>query len=103
MGDTKPAVRSPEDKQLAEELVERARDEGVELVGPDGLLTGLMKDVLETGLEVDVSAAWRQRGPALRIGVIDIGVEVLPPKDQGKAVFLDMAHLAGYTWNLNLL
>jgi len=25
--------------------------------------------LLETGLEIDVSAAWRQRGPALRIGL----------------------------------
>jgi hypothetical protein len=40
----KPAtVRSSEDKQLAE--VERARSEGVDLVGPDGLLSGLTKNV----------------------------------------------------------
>ncbi|MFP4554795.1 MAG: hypothetical protein ACLFRT_13170 [Actinomycetota bacterium] len=39
---SKPATeRSSEDKQLAEELVERARSEGVDLVGPDGLLSGL--------------------------------------------------------------
>lgn len=52
---TKPAVRPPEDKQLAEELVERARDEGVDLVGPDGLLAGLTKDVLEAGLEAEMT------------------------------------------------
>ncbi len=52
---TEPAVRSPEDKRLAEELVERARNDGVELVGPDGLLTGLTKDVLEAGLEAEMS------------------------------------------------
>jgi transposase-like protein len=52
---TEPAVRSPEDKRLAEELVERARTDGVELVGPDGLLTGLTKDVLEAGLEAEMS------------------------------------------------
>jgi len=55
METTKPAVRSPEDKQLAEELVERARDEGVDLVGPGGLLTGLTKNVLEAGLEAEMS------------------------------------------------
>ncbi len=51
---TKPA-RTPEDKQLAEELVERARDEGVDLVGPGGLLTGLTKSVLEAGLEAEMT------------------------------------------------
>ena len=50
-----PAERSPEDKQLAEELVERACSEGVDLVGPDGLLTGLTKNVLEAGLEAEMS------------------------------------------------
>jgi transposase-like protein len=50
-----PAMRSPEDKQLAEELVERAKNEGVELVGPDGLLAGLTKNVLEAGLEAEMS------------------------------------------------
>jgi transposase-like protein len=52
---TNPAARSPEDKQLAEELVERARSEGVELVGPGGLLSGLTKNVLEAGLEAEMS------------------------------------------------
>jgi transposase-like protein len=98
MGDTKPAVRSPEDKQLAEELVERARDEGVELVGPDGLLTGLMKDVLETGLEAEMSEhlgydkhdpAGRERGSNSRNGtrsktvLTDVGpVEIEVPRDR---------------------
>jgi hypothetical protein len=44
----------PVDEALAEELVERARSEGVELVGPGGLLTGLTKTVLETALEVEL-------------------------------------------------
>jgi len=48
-------MTSPEDKQLAEELVERAMNEGVELVGPDGLLAGLTKNVLEAGLEAEMS------------------------------------------------
>ena len=38
-------------EQLARDLVERARAEGVELTGPGGLLTGLTKTVLETALE----------------------------------------------------
>jgi putative transposase len=42
--------------QLAHDLVEQARAEGVELVGPGGLLTGLTKTVLETALEAEISA-----------------------------------------------
>lgn len=53
---SKPATeRSSGDRQLAEELVERARSEGVDLVGPDGLLSGLTKNVLEAGLEAEMS------------------------------------------------
>lgn len=42
-------------QQLAQDLVEKARAEGVELVGPGGLLTGLTKSVLETALEAEMS------------------------------------------------
>ncbi len=42
-------------QQLAQELVEAARAEGVDLVGPGGLLTGLTKTVLETALEAEMS------------------------------------------------
>jgi Kef-type K+ transport system membrane component KefB len=38
---------------------------------------GVLFLLLETGLEVDVSAAWRQRGPALRIGVVGVIVPLL--------------------------
>lgn len=41
--------------QFAQALVEQARSEGVELVGPGGLLTGLTKTVLETALEAEIS------------------------------------------------
>lgn len=44
-----------EQQKFAQELVDRARAEGVELVGPDGLLTGLTKRVLETALEAELS------------------------------------------------
>ncbi len=42
------------DQALAKQLVERARDEGVLLVGPGGLLAGLTKQVLATSLEVEM-------------------------------------------------
>lgn len=52
--DPRPVPREL-DRELAEQLVERARAEGVELTGPGGLLTGLTKTVLETALEVEMS------------------------------------------------
>ena len=42
------------DQSVAEELVARARAEGVDLVGPGGLLGDLTKQILETGLEVEL-------------------------------------------------
>ena len=39
----------------AEALVARARQEGVELTGDDGLLTALVRRVLQTGLEVEMT------------------------------------------------
>jgi transposase-like protein len=43
------------DQQIAGQLVDQARSDGVELVGPVGLLNGLTRTVLETGLEVEMS------------------------------------------------
>ena len=48
-------VPSESDEELAEQLVERARSEGLELTGPNGLLTGLTRRVLETALETELS------------------------------------------------
>jgi hypothetical protein len=42
-------------QQLAQQVVEAARAEGAELVGPGGLLTGLTKTVLETALEAEMA------------------------------------------------
>ncbi len=41
-------------RAFAEELVERARTEGLDLVGADGLLADVTKLVLEAGLEVEM-------------------------------------------------
>lgn len=40
---------------LANQLLERAKTDGVRLVGPDGLLAGITKAVLETALETELS------------------------------------------------
>ena len=45
----------PAMRDWAAELVARARAEGVELTGDNGLLTGLVRQVLQTGLEVEMT------------------------------------------------
>src|SRR5215471_6195074 len=57
-------------QQLAQELVEKARAEGVDLVGPGGLLSGLTKSVLETALEAEMSEhlGYDKHDPAGRDG-----------------------------------
>lgn len=50
------SVGRPESmEEWAELLVARAREEGVALTGEGGLLTGLMRQVLQTGLEVEMA------------------------------------------------
>jgi len=48
-----PAVAAIDEQGVAEQLVAQAREKGVELVGPNGLLSQLTKRVLETGLEAE--------------------------------------------------
>lgn len=43
------------DRELAEELVERAREQGVELLGEDGLLRQMTKAILERGLAAELT------------------------------------------------
>lgn len=50
-----PMPAQIDQQQLAQELVDKARAEGVDLVGPGGLLSGLTKSVLETALEAEMS------------------------------------------------
>jgi hypothetical protein len=50
-----PLPAAIDQEQLACELMERARAEGVELAGPGGLLTGLTKTVLTTALEAEMT------------------------------------------------
>lgn len=72
---------------LGPTLLGRAAPELQQLLFPEDPIQQSMLDVvswfgvlfllLETGLEVDVTAAWRQRGPALRIGVIGVLVPLI--------------------------
>src|SRR5215218_7905078 len=48
----KPAI---DEQGVAEQLVAQAREKGIELVGPNGLLSQLIRRVLETALEAEMS------------------------------------------------
>ena len=45
----------PAMREWAESLVAQARSEGVELAGENGLLTALVRQVLQTGLQVELT------------------------------------------------
>jgi putative transposase len=52
---TAEAPSGPIGEEVAKDLLERARRDGVSLVGPGGLLAGLTKTVLETALEAELT------------------------------------------------
>src|SRR4051812_38873127 len=54
-GELVPVERPEELGEWAELLVSRAREDGVALTGEGGLLTDLMRHVLQTGLEVEMA------------------------------------------------
>jgi hypothetical protein len=67
--DREPADRPPlVDAVLADELLARAQSEGVELLGPDGLLSQVTKAVLERALgeEMPEHLGYDKRDPAGR-------------------------------------
>src|ERR1700689_5764831 len=48
------SVDTIDQRQLAEQLLEQAKEQNIELVGPDGLLGQLTKNVLETALDAEM-------------------------------------------------
>src|SRR3954451_11624204 len=50
-----PSSARAADEDIARQLMERAKAQGVSLVGPGGLLSGLTKTVLETALEAEMT------------------------------------------------
>lgn len=58
----------PLDRQLAEQLLAQARSQGVQLVGPDGLLSKVTKTVLESALEAEMDGhlGYERNSPAGR-------------------------------------
>ncbi len=49
------ASTTEQDRELARELVAKARTDGLDLVGPDGVLTGCTQHVLERALEEELT------------------------------------------------
>ena len=61
---------------LAEQLVATTRTQGVELIGPGGLLTGLARQALETALETELGEhLGHKRGERSDSGNVRNGVE----------------------------
>ena len=54
-GRQEPVEPAIDEQSVAEQLVAQAREKGIELVGPNGLLSQLTKRVLETALEAEMS------------------------------------------------
>lgn len=50
-----PMATSVDQQQLADQLLAQAKEQGVELVGPEGLLNQLTKNVLETALDAEMT------------------------------------------------
>jgi hypothetical protein len=71
-GVTKKKAEPTAAEKVAEELVARAREQGLSLTGPDGLLKQLTKTVLETALNTIAAATEHARTqvPASQIPLI---------------------------------
>jgi hypothetical protein len=91
-----PVANEVDQQQLAQELLAQAREQGVDLVGPNGLLNQLTKQVLETALEAEMTehlgydkhdAAGRgsgnsRNGTRSKTVITEIGpVEIVVPRD----------------------
>src|SRR5262245_54309570 len=71
MSETLAAVAkkdAAETKKLAEQLLAQAKEQGIDLVGPRGLLNQLTKTVLETALEAEMTehVGYEKHDPAGR-------------------------------------
>ncbi|MDI5938019.1 MULTISPECIES: hypothetical protein [Micromonospora] len=66
MADKKNTVSRPQpsaaEAEFAQQLVERAKADGVSLVGPGGLLAGTTRTVLESALDAELDAHLDEAG-----------------------------------------
>ena len=61
-------------RNWAELLVARERIEGVDLTGDGGLLTGLAREVLQCGLEVEMASGKKQSHVVISFGHLEWGL-----------------------------
>ena len=71
-----PVTMELDQRQLAEQLLAQAKEQGVELVGPNGLLNQLTKSVLETALDAEMTEhlGYRKRPTQVLITCVRIVV-----------------------------
>jgi putative transposase len=55
-GTMEPMATGVDQQELAQQLLAQAREQAIDLVGPDGLLKRLTNNVLETALEAEMDA-----------------------------------------------
>ena len=58
---TKKKPEASAEQVAAEELVRQAREQGLSLTGPDGLLKQLTKVMIETALDQELTGTWAMR------------------------------------------
>ncbi|MDQ0678746.1 hypothetical protein QFZ30_002128 [Arthrobacter pascens] len=58
-----PLATEVDQQELAQQLLAQAREQGVDLAGPDGLLNRLTKNALETALEAEMDELPVSTGP----------------------------------------
>jgi hypothetical protein len=62
-----PVVDEVDQDQLAEQLLAQAKEQGIELMGPNGLLNQLAKNVLETALDRKMERRRRTKTTATKL------------------------------------
>ena len=72
-------------RELAEQLLAQAKEQGVELVGPNGLLNQLTKNVLETALDAEMTE--------------HLGYDKHDPAGRGRAPDGTRLHFCPTGWN----
>jgi putative transposase len=76
----KPAGRPVVDEQLADELLGKAQQQGVELLGPDGLLSQVTKAVLERALAEEMTGHLGYESTTRPAGVAAIAATARPAR-----------------------
>src|ERR1700745_849680 len=78
----RPGRRPLVDEQLADQLLGKAQAEGVELLGPDGLLSQVTKAVLGRALAEGAGGTSRKGSPGKTV-LTDVGwVDLAVPRDR---------------------